>query len=138
MDNEMNNGMDNEMNNGMNNGYEEVEKVEGEIVGEENGGRNIFAVLALIFGILSIVTCCFKLSQLILGAAALVLGILSLKKESRQYKTMAIIGIVCGGLGIVFGIFGLIGRAFFAAILGTAGESLDIDPGMMDDILNSL
>lgn len=58
------------------------------------------AVAALILGILSIVLFCIPFVGVACGVAALVLGILGMKKDPQK-KGMCIAGIVLGSVGIV-------------------------------------
>ena len=72
------------------------------------------SIISLVLGITSIVT-----GQVILvPAAALVLGILGLKREPAG-RTMAVWGLVTGGVMLVGPILaGIIGFAFFAPFAG--------------------
>lgn len=59
-------------------------------------------IAALVCGILSI-PCCFTIyGGFVFGIAAVVMGIFGLKTSRRS---LAIAGIVCGGVGILFSIF---------------------------------
>ena len=67
--------------------------------------NNIFGLLSMIFGIVSLVLalCCAFLS-LPFNVAAVVLGILGLKRVSEgkaSNRGMAMAGVICGGIAIV-------------------------------------
>lgn len=64
-----------------------------------SNGNSGFAIASMVCGIISIICCCFTWFSLVLGIAAVVLGIIAL---SNKYdgKGMAIAGIVTGGIGI--------------------------------------
>ncbi|MDO8589117.1 MAG: DUF4190 domain-containing protein [Armatimonadota bacterium] len=70
---------------------------------------------SLIVGIAGIILgCCFPPIAFLAGIVAIVLGVMSMNAENRagvvenSAKTLAIIGIVLGGLGCLFGIGGTI------------------------------
>ena len=65
------------------------------------------AIGSMVCGILSLVCCCFDYLSVILAIVALVLGIIVLVKKQGG-KGMAIAGIVCGGIGFIFGISSII------------------------------
>lgn len=73
-----------------------------------------FSVTAMVLGLVSIV---FGFT-VILPLAALILGIIGLRKEPTG-KGMAIVGIIVGGLDLLFWL--LLGGAIFAAIAATIG-----------------
>lgn len=61
------------------------------------------SIIAMVLGIISLVfSCCYALS-IMLGIAAIVLGIIGLKKEKKG-KGFAIAGIVTGAVGLSFAI----------------------------------
>ena len=86
-----------------------------------------FAIVSLILGIFSVICCCTCWGGIVAGVAAIVFGIISIKNEPDG-KTMAIIGIVCGGVGLLVGIAGLIFGGF-AAVIDGAFDGTDIDAG---------
>lgn len=66
----------------------------------EEKQSNVFAIISMIAGILSVICCCFGMISIIIAIAAVVLGIISIKKEEPK-KGMAIAGIICGGVGLI-------------------------------------
>ncbi len=68
--------------------------------------KNVFGLLALILGIVSIpLGCCYL--GILVGGAALVLGILGMKKADQglaNNKGMALAGAICGGVGVLIGV----------------------------------
>lgn len=66
----------------------------------EEKQSNVFAIISMIAGILSVICCCFGVISIIIAIAAVVLGIISIKKEEPK-KGMAIAGIICGGVGLI-------------------------------------
>ncbi len=85
---------------------------------EEGNGNKGISIASLVCGILSLICCCGGWLGLILAAAALVLGIISLK-NNYEGRELAIAGLITGGCGIILSIVMLI----FAAI--AAGFSAD-------------
>ncbi len=79
----------------------------------EPKGTNVLAILGLVFGILSILACCFWYIALILGIVGLVCSIAS-KKHSKT--GLATAGIVCSIIGIVLCIVLVV----FAVLVGTS------------------
>ena len=87
-----------------------AEEVKAEVVGSEDRPGPM-AIIALICGILSILCCAIPGLGFILSIAALVLGIIEVKRigrneSSTKGKGMAIAGIILGAAGLVFGIIG--------------------------------
>ncbi len=79
--------------------------------------NNGFAIASMILGICSVICCFTWFLSILLGAAAIVLGIISstrgpqdgsnnmAKEQSkRQFSTLAIVGIVVGSVGVAMGI----------------------------------
>jgi hypothetical protein len=71
------------------------------------------AITSMILGILSIPMCCCQFVSAPMAIAALVLGIIGMGKirgNPQMYKGggMAIAGIVCGGIGIIMSLIGLL------------------------------
>ncbi len=66
-----------------------------------------FAIASMVCGIVSIVTCCCEYIAIPLSIVAIVLGIISIKKQESG-KGMAIAGIACGGAALAFIIVSLI------------------------------
>ena len=77
-------------------------------------------IISMILGIFSLICCCTCWLGIIAGVASIILGIVSLKNEPAA-KTMAIIGIVCGGVGVAIGLVG----AIIAGIVSHAGSGID-------------
>ena len=63
----------------------------------------LFAVLSLVFGILSVVCCCVTYLSLIFSVASIVFSIVS-KKQLGYFNGLAIAGLILGIFGAVFGI----------------------------------
>ncbi|MBM3709675.1 MAG: DUF4190 domain-containing protein [Actinobacteria bacterium] len=88
---------------------------------EKTNDFRLMGILSMVFGIIAIVLSCVTMGKflvILLGIAAIVLGIIDLDKISREKdsgnKGMAISGIVLGSLAIVFSmVAGLIGGLFF-------------------------
>ena len=68
---------------------------------EQKYGANVKAILALIFSILSVVCCCIWYVSLLLGIAAIVLGILTVRGENPGQKDL---GIVVGSVGVALAV----------------------------------
>lgn len=69
------------------------------------GGTNVKAILALVFGILSILTCCcYGVVSIILGIVGIVMAVLAKKDNMGQFPGMAIAGLVCSIIGILLGV----------------------------------
>ena len=71
-----------------------------------DAGKDWAAITALVCGILSIPCCLAYGAGTIIGIAAIVFGIIGIKSTK---KGMAIAGLICGVLGLLFGVFMLIG-----------------------------
>ena len=103
-----------------------AEEVKAEVVGsEERPGP--MAIVALICGILSMLCCYVPLFGFILSVAAIVLGIIEVKKigkgeSSLKGKGMCIAGIILGAAGIVLGIVSWIILASLGVFAGAFGE----------------
>jgi hypothetical protein len=67
--------------------------------------NNVLAIVSLVLGILSILTCCTCFGAIILGAAGIICSILS-KKEGKS--SLATAGLICSIIGIVLGTIYLI------------------------------
>ena len=82
----------------------------------KSGGNGGFAIASMICGIISILCCCLTWVSLVLGVAAVVLGIIALKYK-YDGKGMAIAGIVTGGIGIFIWLIVILvsGSGFFQA-----------------------
>lgn len=89
-----------------------------------------FAIAALLVGILSLVAGLFGWPGIIGGVAAIVLGILAIRR--RQSKAMSVTGIVTGSVGIVAGATMLVIAALFIAALNSGVEMLE--NGNPDDV----
>ena len=85
---------------------------------EPANDSKVFGIISLVCGIVSLLCSCCGWIGIILSVAAVVLGILSIKKEENA-KGMAIAGIVCGGVGLLIGII--------VTIMGAAVSSMDPD-----------
>jgi hypothetical protein len=82
----------------------------------QQGNQNVFGILALILGIVSIPAACCYLG-LLLGGAAVVLGIVGMKKATEGQATnrgMALAGVICGGVGVVLVIGYIVLRVAFS------------------------
>ncbi len=107
---------------GFENNNETVETVETTPVYDTatpaEGGSKVFAIISLVCGILAVLCMCCGWLGIILGVAAVVLGIISINKQ-EDAKGMAIAGIVCGGIGLLI--------AIIVLIAGSALSSVDPD-----------
>lgn len=66
------------------------------------GGSNTKAVLSLVFGILSIVLCCGCGVGLIFGILGIVMAIASKGDNYGEFSGMALAGLICSVIGLVF------------------------------------
>lgn len=91
------------------------------------GPTNGLAIAALVTGIVAVITGWAPFWGLLVGAAAVVLGILGLKKATG--KGMAIAGIITGGIGALWGlivsVFFIIAIVFSAAAVNTVQQAVD-------------
>lgn len=72
---------------------------------EPQKNTNVKAILALVFGILSILTCCcYGVVSIILGIVGIVMAVLAKKENMGQFPGMAIAGLVCSIIGILLGV----------------------------------
>lgn len=97
--------MDN--NNMMNNGFDSQPMYSQPTYSQPQPQKNtnVKAILALVFGILSILTCCcYGVVPVILGIVGIVMAVLAKKENMGQFPGMAIAGLVCSIIGIIFGI----------------------------------
>lgn len=86
----------------------------------EEKQSNVFAIISMIAGIISLVCCCLGMVSIIIAIAAVVLGIISIKKEEPK-KGMAIAGIICGGVGLIISVVLVAaGTAIAEAIMANA------------------
>jgi hypothetical protein len=108
---------------------DKAEEVKAEVVGSEDRPGPM-AIIALICGILSVLCHCVPVAGsfigFVLSVAAIVLGIIEIKKigrgdSSAKGKGMAIAGIILGAVGIVFGIIWIIVIAV-GAFAGAFGD----------------
>ena len=97
-------------------------------------GSNGLAVAALVVGIISLIGIfCFGIGGLVLGAVAIVLGVLGLRAAKTQpgepQKGLAIGGIVMGA------IVALAGLAFmlFFFVIGSTVDTIENDGGLNSD-----
>ena len=60
---------------------------------------NTFATLSLVSGIFALISCCFPPTQLLFGAAAIMLAIIS--KKGSPFSGIAIAGLVLGILSVI-------------------------------------
>lgn len=73
----------------------------GDPYGTASQDKKGFAIASMVCGIVSIVTCCCEYIAIPLSIVAIVLGIISIKKQESG-KGMAIAGIACGGAALAF------------------------------------
>ena len=84
----------------------EVEEVKSEVVGAEPEKPGSMAIAAMIVGIVSILCCAVPFLNVIMGAVAVVLGILGLKNikaktASSSGKVMARVSVIGGIIWII-------------------------------------
>lgn len=65
------------------------------------------SLISMIAGIISLLSCCLWPLSLITGIAAIVLGVMGMKK-APQSKGFAIAGIICGGIGVFLALISII------------------------------
>jgi len=137
--------------------YKEPERVEADVVEEApkaetyeepassvNTGSDSeqgpmgYSIASLVCGILGLLCCCCGFFGIALSIAGIVLGIVSLKKNCEG-KGMAIAGIVCGGIGALSGLVGVIAGASTSSLMNNIGD-IDSINGLDDisDFLDSL
>ena len=91
----------------------------------QNEGMNVWGLIAMIFGILSMISltcyCCFGvfagIGSGIFGLVALILGIIGMKKMPYK-KGMAVAGLVMGIIGVVVGAVSLVVGIVMVFIVG--------------------
>ncbi len=77
----------------------------------QNTSGNIFGILSLVFGILSIVICCLYGVGILSGIGAIILGIQGKKKADAglaNNRTLANVGFILGIVGAVISLIYLI------------------------------
>lgn len=82
-----------------------------------------FAATALVLGILALLSSFFGWVAIVLGVAAIVFGVLALKKS--QPRGLWLTGIITGSLGVVGGIIVLVIAAMLMSALGTTIDVLE-------------
>lgn len=82
------------MNNGMNYGYESTAQLQKK--------NSEMAIASLVLGICSVVLCCCC-AGVSCGVVAVVLAIVD-KNERGRFSSFATVGLICGIIGIVFGV----------------------------------
>lgn len=82
-------------------GYKSV-NYENASSGDDSTGK-ILAIVSLVCGILSLICCCSMCCNIPFSVIAVVCGIISCRM-SDEYKAMAIVGIVLGGVAIGLGV----------------------------------
>ena len=81
---------------------------------ESESTARILGIIALVSGIVSIICCCSSNISIVCALAAVISGIISIKK-SDIYRGIAIAGIICGTIALVIVII-------FAAFKGLAAS----------------
>lgn len=64
---------------------------------------NVKEIISLILACLSIICCCVWYAGMLLGLAAVILGILAIRDNTVKSGDIAIAGIVVGGVGFALG-----------------------------------
>ncbi len=102
-----------------------VEKVEAEatetpvVEAPVQKNSNVFAILALVCGILGIIfNCCCGWLSIPFGIAALVLALVAPKKGNGKLEGMALAGLILGIVTIVFFVVSIIFTIFLPAFSG--------------------
>ena len=84
---------------------------------DPNDGK--FALASLLCGIGAVLLACIHISSLLLGAAAIICGIIS-KKKSETARTLSTVGIVlgciCFGIAGILEVFHIMGKLFPADV----------------------
>lgn len=93
-------------------------------------GPQGYSIASLVCGILGLLCCCCGWIGLVISVAGIILGIISLNKNCEG-RGMAIAGIVCGGIGALVALTGVI----VAAATGSIADSLNVDE--LYDIIDS-
>ncbi len=70
----------------------------------QNNQTNMKAIASLVVSILSVVCCCSWYISFILGAAAVILGVLAIREKNENQRDAGIAGIVVGATGMAFAI----------------------------------
>lgn len=85
--------------------------------GGQQPKNNVFAIISLILGILSLLVCCFLQGfTLILAIPGAILGVIGYQKGDSG-KGMALAGIITNGVAILLGIIvGILGAAFLKGL----------------------
>lgn len=102
---------------------------------DSNKGPIGYSIASLVCGILGLICCCCGFFGLVPAIAGIVLGIISIKKDCEG-QGMAIAGIVCGGIGALFGLIGLIIGAASGSVFDSIGDVNSLDD--ITDFLESL
>lgn len=89
----------------------------------EKTSKDTCALISMILGIVSLVLCCSPVIGVILGIAAIVLGIIGLKAPQR--KGMAIAGLAVGIIGLLISGAMLAGTVYYASHPELLEEYLD-------------
>lgn len=81
-------------------------------------GNNILAIISLVCGILSVITCCCCGIGTLFGIAGIITGVIS-RNKSTEGAGLALAGIITGAVGAVLGVVGgfLMGPAFIEGFL---------------------
>lgn len=94
-------------------------------------GPQGYSIASLVCGILGLLCCCCGWIGLVISVAGIVLGIIALNKNCEG-RGMAIAGIVCGGIGALVALTGVI----VAAATGSITDAMNVDE--IYDIIDSL
>lgn len=86
-----------------------------------SGNERIMAIGSLVIGIINLCAWFFPICGFPLGLIGVVLGYFGMKDPSQ--KTLAIIGMVLSGIGILL-----------ACINAVAGAVFSLNPGMLEDL----
>lgn len=103
---------------------------------DEPQGPIGYSIASLVCGILGLLCCCCGFFGFILSAAGIALGIVSIKKNCEG-KGMAIAGIVCGGIGALMTVVGMIIGGITGSLTDNLGDLGDFGDSL-GDLLESL
>lgn len=101
----------------------------------EEQGPIGYSIASLVCGILGLLCCCCGFFGIIVSGAGVALGIVSIKKNCEG-KGMAIAGIVCGGIGLLMTLIGMIIGGLSGSLSGIS--DLDDFSDSIGDLLESL
>jgi len=98
---------------------------------QETYKANGKAIISLILSVLSVICCCLWYISLIIGTAAVILGILGLRSENPNQKDAAIAGIVVGAVGFALAVAAGIMQIVILSGVAAAGTTAALGAGCL-------